>query len=322
VPEEVPRHLFEMSDMALLHHWITVASHSILSNHELDHYWHSVIPLIGFKYQYVIHSILSLSALHIAHTSSSDRAHSLFTAMEHRIKALDGFTRDLRDVGPDNSSALFANATLTFFYAFVLFSKTFDDKCADTKVRTARVLGAEWIPLLRGTVAVLGPVYDYVRQGPLRSLLDLHNYMDLNPDDAFHSSTYNDQYLHIQEIWTGDEHAEVYNETLYILRKCYAWMAKFDSVRDDVKVLRGYNRSHSGPFIWLSSAPEKYFVLQQQRQPHALIIFAYFGVLLHRLNDYWWAEGCGQSIVSTVDECLGPYWSPWIDWPKRVVGLQ
>ncbi|KAF2626508.1 hypothetical protein BU25DRAFT_343901 [Macroventuria anomochaeta] len=313
--------LFKMKDMALLHHWITVAGYSILNTHELDYYWHSVIPSIGFNHQYVMHSILSLSALHLVHSSPSDRGSSLLVATEHRSKALDGFTEDLRNVGPSNSSALFANAMLTFFYAFVSFSKTFDDVCANTKVRTAHILGAEWILLVRGTADVLEPVYDHVREGPLRSFLDLHNFDNLDPTDSVHTSAFSKRLVEINNIWAADEHAEVYNETLHILRRCSVWMEQFGTMQDGVEVSWGYNRFYSGPFIWLFSAPRKYFVLQQQRQPPALIIFAYYGTLLHRLNSYWWAEGCGQSIVSTVHGCLGPYWSSWIDWPKQAVGL-
>ncbi|KAF1361125.1 hypothetical protein EJ07DRAFT_154476 [Lizonia empirigonia] len=98
-------------------------------------------------------------------------------------------------------------------------------------------------------------------------------------------------------------------------------MAQFDHINADVEPSWGYNRFHSGPFIWLFNAPEKYLVLQQQRQPFALVTFAYYGVMLHQLHSYWWAEGCGKSIVGAVDECLGPYWSSWMDWPKHADDL-
>jgi hypothetical protein len=319
--EGVSEVLFELNDMALLHHWITVGGHSILNTHGVDHFWHSVMPLIGFKYSYVIHSLLSISALHIAHTSPSDRSNTFRIAIQHRSRALDGFMEDLSNLGPENSSALFATATLTFLYAFISFSKMFDEVQIDRRARTTRILGAEWIPLARGTAAVLEPVYEYVREGPLRSFLDLHNFTDLDPTDDIHTSAYSNRLLQIQEIWAADEHAEVYNEALLMLRKCSAWMAQFDSMDHDVETSMGYNRSHSGPFIWLFDVPEKYLVLQQQRQPFALIIFAHYGVMLHRLDSHWWAEGCGQSIVGAVDESLGPYWSPWLDWPKEAVGL-
>ncbi|KAF9694234.1 hypothetical protein EKO04_007859 [Ascochyta lentis] len=313
-----PKDLFEMSDMALLHHWITVGGHSILNTHELDHFWHSVIPSVGFKHQHVIHSVLSISALHIAHTSPPDRSNFLLIAAEHRSKALDGFTEDLQNVGPENCNALFANATLTFLYAFISFGRMFDEEHTDTKNRTTRILGGEWIPLVRGTAAVLHPIHEHVREGPLSALLELYNFEDLDPTDDTHTSAYSDQLLAAQEIWAADEHAEVYNETLRVLLKCSAWMALFDG---STEVRLGYNRLCSGPFIWIFTVPEKYLVLQHQRQPPALIIFAFYGVLLHRLNNYWWAEGCGKNIVGAVDECLGPYWSSWMDWPKQAVGL-
>jgi hypothetical protein len=314
--------LFRVEDMALLHHWITVASHSILKTHELDHYWHSVLPSIGFRHQYVIHSILSLSALHIAHTNPPDKEALLDLAAEHRSNALDGFTKDLHIVGFDNSTAIFANSTLVFFYAFASFSKTFAGEKSNSNIRTAQVLGKEWIVLVRGTAAVLEPVRMHIREGPLRAFLELHNFYEL--EDAMNSaddSGFEDRLLDVKKIWTAHKHAKVYNETSHILLRCNAWMAQFKIMTDEAKSAFGYNRFCSGPFIWLIFAPEKYIILQQQRQPPALILFAYYGVLLHRLNSYWWAEGCGQSIVTAVDACLGPYWSSLLEWPKEAVGL-
>jgi hypothetical protein len=73
------------------------------------------------------------------------------------------------------------------------------------------------------------------------------------------------------------------------------------------------------PFIWLSVVPKEYFKLQRQRQPLALLIFAYYGALLHQFQTYWWTDSCGKSIVSVVDDFLGSYWAEWMEWPKQVV---
>ncbi|KAH6612053.1 hypothetical protein C7974DRAFT_429459 [Boeremia exigua] len=319
-PRDAPTSLFGIKDMALFYHWITVAGHSIVDTHDINHFWHSVIPSLGFKHPYVMHNILSLSALHKAHMNPLESGDFVRVAAEHRSKALDGFIEDLHDVGPHNSSALFANATLTFFHAFVSFSKTVDDAHTDAKVRTARILGVEWVPLLRGTAIVLEPVYDHVREGPLKSFLDLYHY-DHDRTEHGQASDYGVQLMKIQSLWSTDEYADTYNETLQLLLRCSTWMEKFRNMENDVMADCGYNRLCSGPFIWIFSAPEKYINLQQQRQPPALIIFAYYGVLLHQLNSYWWAEDCGRSIISAVDACLGPYWSSWVEWPKQVAGL-
>jgi predicted alpha/beta hydrolase len=73
------------------------------------------------------------------------------------------------------------------------------------------------------------------------------------------------------------------------------------------------------PFIWLSVVPKEYFKLQRQRQPLALLIFAYFGALLEQLHRDWWTDSCGKSIVGVVDDCLGSYWAEWMEWPKQAV---
>ncbi|KAJ4989967.1 sterol uptake control protein 2 [Stagonosporopsis vannaccii] len=320
-PKNASDDFFDMRDMALLHHWITVAGHGILKTQDIDHYWHSVIPSIGFKHRYVMHSILSLSALHMARANPSDRQGLLRIAAEHRSRALDEFTEDIHRAGPYNSSALFANATLTFFYAFVSFSDVFHEDKTIIKARTAQILGAEWIPLARGTVAVLEPVYRYVRAGPLRSFLEVYNFDELDLTGDTHIGLYGKQLTKIQSLWATDDYGGIYDETLRILLKCSIWMKQFETMDNSVRTKWGYHRSFSGPFFWLFSAPEKYFNLQQQRQPPALVIFAYYGVLLHHLDDHWWAENCGRSIVSAVDMCLGPYWSSWLDWPKQEVGL-
>lgn len=316
-----PNDLFGMRDMALLHYWITVAGHDILKTQEIDHYWHSVIPSIGFKHQYVMHSILSLSALHMARANPSNRQDLLYVAAEHRSKALEEFTEDIHRAGPQNSSAIFVNATLTFFYAFVSFGETSHNKQTSIKALTAQILGAEWIPLVRGVTAVLEPVLPFVQTGPFRSFLETHNFDELDLTGATHIVAYGDQLTKVQSLWTTDDDGVVYDEALHTLLRCSIWMNQFNAIEDSERTKLGYNRSFSGPFVWLFRTPEKYFTLQRQRQPPALVIFAYYGVLLHHLNDYWWAENCGRSIVSAVDTCLGPYWSSWLDWPKQTVGL-
>lgn len=74
-------------------------------------------------------------------------------------------------------------------------------------------------------------------------------------------------------------------------------------MKDEAQIALGYKRFCSGPFIWPINAPEKYIELY------------------HRLNSYWWAEGCGQGIVKAAEMCLRPCWSSLLDWPKQAVGL-
>jgi hypothetical protein len=317
----LPGALFELEDLALLHHWSLVTSVSIVNTPQLDHFWQTVLPQVGFRHQYVMHNVLSLAALHIAYLDPSRRQSSLLKAAEHHVKALDGFREDIARICAANADALFASAVLTSFYAFLTIGKLYDDGSATGDVngiaRTSRVLGTDWIPLARGIQTVLYPIYDHVRVGPLKDLLGVKNWEEL--DIEANSDSYDGQIIKLRDIWKQGENAEVYNQTLDHLRRCRMWMAQFEVSQTDNGQDWGYNRSWSGPFVWLLGAPQKYFELLQQRQPPALLIFAWFGASLQCLNKHWWMEGCGRSIVDVIDECLGPYWVPWTEWPKHIV---
>ncbi|PSN58923.1 hypothetical protein BS50DRAFT_538129 [Corynespora cassiicola Philippines] len=312
---------FKLKDMALLHHWSLSTSLSMIKSPPLNHFWQKVFPEIAFHHAYVMHSILSIAALHVTYLCTSNRHEHICYASHHNTLALRSFREGINSLGPDNSDALFASATLAFFYAFVRLGRLYEGDGEDDgpASRTSRILGAEWIPLVRGMEAVLHPVYDYVRTGPLRSLLGLGNFFEIDPDAQ--PGPDDEALLQLQEVWASDEKSQVYDDTLHLMRRTSAWMVQFRTASDDQLSEWGYNREWSGPFAWLFLASERYFVLLQQRQPPALVLFAYFGALIQRLNGYWWADGCGKSIVSAVAECLGPYWSSWLQWPKEFVGL-
>ncbi|KAH7349173.1 hypothetical protein BKA66DRAFT_476813 [Pyrenochaeta sp. MPI-SDFR-AT-0127] len=317
----LPISLFDLRDLALLHHWSLVTSVSILNTPKLDYFWQTLLSQVAFRHHYVMHSILSLTALHVAYLNPSERRSSLLDAAQHHSKALHGFREDITRICPENCDALFVNASLTFFYAFLTFGKLHDDDSegsdASGAARTARILGADWIPLVRGVEAVLHPVYDHVRVGPLKSLLNMGNWGEL--DLETNSDSYDEQIIRVREIWKHGENAEVYNEALDLLRRCRMWIAQFNVLQIEDELEWGYNRGWSGPFVWLLLTPQRYFDLLEQRQPPALVIFAWFGASIHCLNQHWWIEGCGKSIVDMVEECLGPYWTPWTEWPKKIV---
>jgi hypothetical protein len=270
-----------------------------------------------------MYSVLSLAALHVAYLVPSKCEAYTLEAARYHDKALRGFREDINHIGSDNSDAIFANAILSFFYAFLTVKSLPGSPVenANSAARTTQALGSEWIPMIRGVQSVLRSVHDHVRLGPLSVLLDNGNWDAITADTR--SVPSDEHFQRIAEIWQDSKDAGVYDEALYLLRKCNAFIAQFEDQQEQEHQQRewGYNRDWSAPFTWVLLVSEEYIILQKQRQPHALIIFAFFGALLRPLDGYWWMKGCGKSIVRAVDECLGPYWSQWTAWPKEILGL-
>lgn len=316
---DTPPILFEMKELELLHQWSVTTSLSIVNTPAVDYMWQIIFPQIALHHPFVMYGIFSVTALHGAYLDSSKRYRLMLDAASYHNKALEGFRMGIDHVSDENSDALFVSATLNIPCVFASFGKLYDDlsENPDAAARTSRILGAEWIPMIRGIRPVVHLIFERVKLGPLSSLLSLGNWDEVNPDNS--PSTEDQRLRRIEEAWAGSDDAETYDESMQFLRKCYAWIAQFKTMREDVLAKWGYNRVWSGSFIWLHFAPDRYFVLLKQRQPPALLLFAYFGVLLHNVDGYWWAHGWGKSIITVIDELLGSYWRPWMEWPLQVV---
>lgn len=298
-----------------------IVSRTIVNTPQLDHLYHTTIPQIAFHHPHVMYGILSIAALHVAYSRPLDSHAELCDAAQYHLEALNGLRDSVSSIGPHNSDALFASSILVFFYSFLTFGKLHDafNKNADSTAQTPRAFGDDWIPLVRGVEVILHPEYDNIRVGPLKGLLDMANWDDLDPDTQ--SDAEDEALLALREIWMSDSKSEVYDKNLYFLRKTRTWMVQFKNEHIYQMFELKYNREWSGPFTWLMIISDEFCTLLRQRQPPALIVFAHFGALLHSLNKYWWAEGCGMNIVSEVAKHLGEYWSPWMQWPKQTVGL-
>jgi hypothetical protein len=117
---------------------------------------------------------------------------------------------------------------------------------------------------------VLQPIYDRVRLGPPSPLLSLDNEDQLNPDhqQVLGHAGFNN----LKDVWSRSNDADVYDKALlYLLRKCNTHMRQYENMSSEVLIQLGYNQAWSALFTW---------------QSPALLIFAYFGMLFHFLDDY------------------------------------
>ncbi|KLP01379.1 UPC2-regulatory protein involved in control of sterol uptake [Fusarium fujikuroi] len=308
---------FTPDDLALLHYWTISTSLDIIKSPVGDHYWQKTFPNIGFQYTFVMHGILSLAALHLAYRHPADKPRLVCIAAYHHNIALRGFQHGISQVNDGNSDALYAFSCLNMVYVLAFFGPLCDGASVDSK---SRILGEGWIPAIRGVDAVLHPVYDRVCRGPLDDLTKIGNWDQLNPDQQV--VTHDDHFRSIQQVWESNNDACIYDESLYLLRKCNVYMKQFETMSSEARAEWGYNQDWSAPFIWLHATSKEYLDLLQQRKPPALLIFAYFGALAHALDGSWFMEGWGRSIILVVDELLGGYYDRWIKWPKDIIRIK
>jgi hypothetical protein len=225
-------------------------------------------------------------------------------------------------VNEGNSDALFACSNLNVLYVLKISVQRYDTQDAeeDPAGRKSRALGADWIQMIRGVEAVLHSVHERVRLGPLKAMLDIGNWDDVNPNSSF--SAQDVRMREVCEIWAGVDGYRIYDEALYVLRKCCAYVQQFSIPGHENPGPEENRRVWSEYLFWFHYALEDCFLRLQQRQPVALVVFAYFGALFYGAKDFWFVGDCGRNIVNVVDELLGDYWRYSLRWPKQTVGLE
>lgn len=110
-------------------------------------------------------------------------------------------------------------------------------------------------------------------------------------------------------------------------RVCVLVLTELKSVYDSVRNSTGTSASSQAGaccsvatilcFPKQDSSP--FASLIRRRVPQALVILAYYCVLLDLLNDRWWIHGWAQRVLGDVLATLDEQWKTWVDWPCEVV---
>jgi hypothetical protein len=72
-------------------------------------------------------------------------------------------------------------------------------------------------------------------------------------------------------------------------------------------------------FAWLVTASPEYTELLDKRRPEALVILAYYSVLLHRRRGSWVVGNAGQRLIDSLKTPLGRGWAQYLAWPDSVI---
>lgn len=308
--------------MALFHHWTVRTSLDIYKNSVLSITCQVTFPQVALKHPFVMQALLGLASLHIAYLDPQERLRHTADAARYHSQGLKGFREAVARGNDEIADALFVWSSLNLFYVFSVSGRLGEGLCdeSDWGSRRDRILGLGWIPMILGVDTVLEPFYETLSSGPLRDLLTIGNWDDIDPDEA--TDPEDQRFCRTRTAWENNPDASTYERTLQVLRRCRMFMAQFSTMDiEDARESR-FNRSWQGAFIFVPLAPKEYFSLLHQRQPPALILYAFYGGLLHSLNESWFMEGWSYDIVEVVNDLLGSYWKSWIAWPLEVVGLQ
>lgn len=165
--------------------------------------------------------------------------------------------------------------------------------------------------LHRGVRAATGkPIHEFVRRskdlGPLMDFLNMTSDMDFRTIPSGRECDSLSGILDRSDL--GEATLGACKGAVHSLQ----W--SFDMCRD--RTLR------DGPHLtsaFAVTAPAGYVDALRRYCPEALVILAYYGVLIHRCREYWVFGDAGARMVRAIAEHAGSYWREALSWPLSVI---
>ena len=293
-----------MKILKLLHHFVTVTYATLTTDDDVREMWRLVVPRIAFSYEFVMHALLAMSALHLNFLGSPDNAYSL-AAAGHYGKALFSLGTALPAQDSHHADALYAASLLTAMYGYA-FPQTVESILPEAASFLPN--SPKWIPLFKGTWTAVEWCWDWVRQGELAPLF-VHGKADqsryVGEDIQFQSSLFDLSKLGAPKERCEDDYVRgIYRIATEELKR--SW--------DQVWSI---GPREAAAFWWVATMSGEFFRFLEELRPKALVLLAHHCALMELLDDqFWWINGRGAKEIERIDLALGEEWKCWLDWPK------
>jgi len=312
-------------DLELMHHFMTTWMNIMTEHFDLEGVWQHELPRIGFRHPYVMHGLLGFSALHMA-SLQPDRAPSLrASAVVHLDQALVFYRQDAGPATAENADARF-----TFTWLVALFAYAIPPSVPPIDAMV------EIFSLVKGIETVLHSTMLWVASGPFAPMLARAFDAEGNPNP--YSAASSSYAFGNQMSSTTSNAIAVYdlpegmdfglNHLDFMLgmhsmlpderRTCVLILAELKQLYN--QIVQTQNQCGMSNILCFPKQDSTHFSqLLKRRSPQALIVLAYYTVLLDLLDARWWIRGWGRSVLTDILGSLGDEWKSWVEWPVQTV---
>lgn len=315
-------------DLQLMHHFMSNTKFILTENQELDfvlRIWQEELPKVAFACDYVMHGLLGFTALHKAYLEPNNASLLQASAVAHLDKALVLYRRDSTVTTPDS-----ANAKFVFTWLVALFAYAIPPGVPPIDAMVELFL------LVKGIDAMLSETWYWVAQGPFATILTRGFQeaitVSLNGYESYHTKcrqtkcATNARSRTSYPIPDGMDFGLAHLDFMLGVnamipddrRVCAVVLAELKQIYDSVLQAEG-TCSVASILCFPKQDPVSFAELIRKRVPQALIVLAYYCVLLDVLDNRWWINGWSSRVITDVLGSLDEPWKHWIEWPVEAI---
>jgi hypothetical protein len=270
---------------------------------DLKRTWSVLAPKEAIRNTYLMHQMLTFSALHLAHHQPLERSEYHALAIHHQDLAIKAMRPQLHNIVPENASLLFATSTLISMCCFG--ERSLSAMSPGGKEPLEDLLDA--FALLQGMGTLFGNSYILVFQSPFAPVISPGT-VTIPPQPIFA--------LLIERIpeavsFIGaqtDIPEDVQRESLVQLLALKDILVHNSIPTQDSREMRSL-------FFWpLHLAGNFAYWVRERRQP-VLLCLAFYAVILRAAETkYWFYNGWAERLMRAVGEAMEPSWQPAVQW--------
>ncbi|KAH7304266.1 hypothetical protein B0I35DRAFT_445422 [Stachybotrys elegans] len=296
-----------MLDLELLHHYSTSTYLTLSADPVSRNYFLVRVPQLGFSHPYVLYSMLSLAASHLAHFRPESRQFYSAEATARHTAATSLATPLLSEISEANAVPMYFFSTFTLFISFAtlrgeedLFFNA-DDVMPGwlTLFRGMRtVLESNGRALLSSSISFLFQPRADVGRNWESNEVDLDALSDLQAFIDASTSEHDQERRHLLDAFVD------------LKRAFYSFYG--EDLSNDAKI--------RSIFTWMYKISDDYINMLRHRNNLALCILAFFCVLLNRLEYNWWLKGWGTHLIDRIYTALDGVHRFRIRWPIQEIG--
>ncbi|KAK9487013.1 hypothetical protein V1527DRAFT_462377 [Lipomyces starkeyi] len=254
----------------------------------------------GLSAPCLMHEILALAALHLSIVRPEKQQFYRHQAALLQTRALSLFNRAKTDITADNCVPMFLFST---FLGVHVLCDTLRFRDNNFNVFLDRFVS--YLHLHRGVRAITNRSWHLLRETELKPILEAAESLP-QTKEGIGRECYGLQLL----IMSADLSPSVVNA-------CQQAIVHLQWVFD------GQGTQPEGNpnviFAWPVLVSAEYADLLMQRTPEALIILAYYAVLLYYRREIWVFGDAGKFLIESITRHLGTYYKKWLAWPNSVL---
>ncbi|EEA22518.1 hypothetical protein TMatcc_001366 [Talaromyces marneffei ATCC 18224] len=283
----------------LMFHFLTNASHTLApDNAGVFQYWQQIAYSIAQEHDFVRHTLLAYSSLHIAHLQPQESQKYVVLTSHHHAIAINGFKEQVTAINGGNCDAIFIFSALLVLTELGLMRPVWDDGSNADIDPVDKLI--QQLNVVRN-ILTLWRDAQLVRTEPMiRELIGhgRHPYAEAIVAEAKANLAYLERIN--QKMVTDPDDQIMFSKSVRELGVCYYFA-----------ILRPLNWF---PILRWAKAISPAFILRlKTRHPLALLILAQYCVLVHRISrNHWWMRGWSEQIFHHVVSLLDGQWMPFL----------